>query len=146
MAQEKNVTVNEVSEETQATETKVEQQIAAPASVEAPAEPAQPEKEKKEHPKWDAFKSKAKKVGKWVGLGAAVVGGMFVANKLGKAKGQAEGFDNACEAFAKVANAGPDPIPELPMNDIDSGVDTIVDADFTELDVTADPVIDTPAE
>ena len=140
MAQEiKNETVNVE------TEVKAEQASPAPAPVEAPAEPAQPEKEKKEHPKWDAFKSKAKKVGKWVGLGAAVVGGMFVANKLGKAKGQAEGFDNACEAFAKVANAGPDPIPELPMNDIDGGVDAVTD-DFGDVTVLDDPVIDTPAE
>lgn len=139
MAQEKNVTVNEVSEETQATETKVEQQIAAPEASQA--ETGTQEKEKKEHPKWDAFKTKAKKVGKWVGLGAAVVGGLFVANKLGQAKGQAEGFDQACDAFAKT---NPDPVPELPQNDI--GADTIVDADFTELDVTSDPVIDTPAE
>ena len=140
MAQEiKNETVNVE------TEVKAEQASPAPAPVEAPAEPAQPEKEKKEHPKWDAFKSKAKKVGKWVGLGAAVVGGMFVANKLGRAKGQAEGFDNACEAFAKVANAGPDPIPELPMNDIDGGVDAVTD-DFGDVTVLDDPVIDTPAE
>ena len=144
MAQEiKNETVNVE------TEVKAEQASPAPAPVEAPAEPAQPEKEKKEHPKWDAFKSKAKKVVKWVGLGAAVVGGMFggmfVANKLGRAKGQAEGFDNACEAFAKVANAGPDPIPELPMNDIDGGVDAVTD-DFGDVTVLDDPVIDTPAE
>lgn len=140
MAQEiKNETVNVE------TEVKAEQASPAPAPVEAPAEPAQPEKEKKEHPKWDAFKSKAKKVGKWVGLGAAVVGGMFVANKLGRAKGQAEGFDSACEAFAKVANSGPDPLPELPMNDIDGGVDAVTD-DFGDVTVLDDPVIDTPAE
>lgn len=139
MAQEKNVTVNEVSEETQATETKVEQQIAAPEASQA--ETGTQEKEKKEHPKWDAFKTKAKKVGKWVGLGVALVGGLFVANELGQAKGQAKGFDQACDTFAKT---NPDPVPELPQNDI--GADTIVDADFTELDVTSDPVIDTPAE
>lgn len=146
MAQIKDETVNVVSEETQATEVKAEQASPAPASVEAPAEPVQPEKEKKEHPKWDAFKSKAKKVGKWVGLGAAVVGGMLVANKLGKAKGQAEGFDQACDAFAKVANAGPDPLPELPQNDIDEGVDAVTDVDFGDVTVIDDPVIDTPAE
>lgn len=145
MAQEiKNETVNVESEETQATETKVEQQNAAPAPADQPGAPAQPEKEKKEHPKWDAFKSKAKKVGKWVGLGAAVVGGIFVANKLGQAKGQAEGFDQACDAF-KNANSGPDPVPELPGPTDGCGVDTIGDVgiDLTDLD---DPVIDTPAE
>lgn len=139
MAQEiKNETVNTAAEETQATETKTEQQIAAPEASQA--ETGTQEKEKKEHPKWDAFKTKAKKVGKWVGLGAAVVGGLFVANKLGQAKGQAEGFDQACDAFAK---ANPDPVLELPQNDI--GVDEIVDVDFG--DVTGDPVpVDTPAD
>lgn len=140
MAQIKNETVNVASEETQATEVKAEQASPAPAPVEAPAEPAQPEKEKN-HPKWDAFKSKAKKVGKWVGLGAAVVGGIFVANKLGQAKGQAEGFDQACDAFSK-ANSGPDPIPELPMNDIGVGDDAVTDVDFGDVTVP-DPVIDT---
>ena len=138
MADQKNVAVNTEAEETQATETKVEQQIAAPEASQA--ETGTQEKEK-EHPKWDAFKAGAKKAGKWIGLGAAVVGGLFVANKLGQAKGQAEGFNAACDGLAK---ANPDPVLELPQNDI--GADTIVDADFSELDVTADPVIDTPAE
>lgn len=141
--QVKNVTDNVATEETQATEVKAEQASPAPAPVEAPAEPAQPEKEKKEHPKWDAFKAKAKTVGKWVGLGAAVVGGLFVANKLGQAKGQAEGFDAACEGLAK---ASPDPVPELPMNDIGSGVDTIADVDFGDVSVTDLEPVDTPAE
>ncbi len=145
MAQIKEETVNVATEETQETEVKAEQASPAPAPVETPAEPAQPEKEKKEHPKWDAFKSKAKKVGKWVGLGAAVVGGMFVANKLGQAKGQAEGFDQACDAFAKGTNSGPDPVPELPMNDIGGGVDAVTDVDFGDVTVLDDPV-DTPAE
>ena len=143
MAQNQNATVNDtVAEETQATEVTTEQQNAAPAPVEAPAEPAQPEKEKKEHPKWDAFKTKAKKVGKWVGLGAAVVGGLFVANKLGQAKGQAEGFDAACNGLAK---ASPDQVPELPMNDIGGGVDDVTDVDFGDVTVVED-VPDIPAE
>lgn len=140
MAQEKtNVTVTE-TEETQTTETMKEQQNAAPEASQA--ETGTQEKEKKEHPKWDAFKTKAKKAGKWIGLGAAVVGGLFVANKLGQAKGQAEGFNAACDGLAK---ASPDPVPELPMNDI--GVDDIVeDVDFGDVTV-ADPVpVDTPAE
>lgn len=140
MADQKNVTVNTEAEETQATETKVEQQIAAPEASQA--ETGTQEKEKKEHPKLDAFKAGAKKAGKWIGLGAAVVGGLFVANKLGQAKGQAEGFNAACDGLAK---ANPDPVLELPQNN-DIGADTIVDADFSELDVTSDPVIDTPAE
>ena len=75
-----------------------------------------PEKEKKEHPKWDAFKTKAKKVGKYVGLGAAVVGGLFVANKLGKATGKAEGYDAAMDALKT------DPVPELPkLEDASAG-------------------------
>ena len=138
--QNKNVTVNNEAEETQATETKVEQQNAAPEASQAETG-TQEKEEKKEHPKWDAFKAGAKKAGKWIGLGAAVVGGLFVANKLGQAKGQAEGFNAACDGLAK---ANPDPVLELPQNDI--GTDTIADADFSELDVTADPVIDTPAE
>ena len=140
MAQEKtNVTVTE-TEETQTTETMKEQQNAAPEASQA--ETSTQEKEKKEHPKWDAFKTKAKKAGKWIGLGAAVVGGLFVATKLGQAKGQAEGFNAACDGLAK---ASPDPVPELPMNDI--GVDDIVeDVDFGDVTV-ADPVpVDTPAE
>ena len=62
--------------------------------------------------------------------------------KLGQAKGQAEGFNAACDGLAK---ASPDPVPELPMNDI--GVDDIVeDVDFGDVTV-ADPVpVDTPAE
>lgn len=134
-----NATVNTAAEETQATETMKEQQNAAPEASQA--ETGTQEKEKKEHPKWDAFKAGAKKAGKWIGLGAAVVGGLFVANKLGQAKGQAEGFNAACDGLAK---ASPDPVPELPMNDI--GVDDIVDVDFGDVTV-ADPVpVDTPAE
>ena len=142
MADQKNVTVNEVSEETQAAEVKTEQQIAAP-ETNVQSQPSEQVKDKKEHPKWDAFKTKAKKVGKWVGLGAAVVGGLFVANKLGQAKGQAEGFDQACDAFAK---SNPDQVPQLTIKDDPIGDDVIIDAEFAELDVTADPVIDTPAE
>ena len=91
----------------------VEQQNAAPAAAETPKEPVkeEPVKEKKEHPKWDAFKEKAKKAAKWVGAGAALVGGLVIANKLGQVKGQAAGFDAACDAFAKV---NPDPLPVLP--------------------------------
>lgn len=145
MADQKNVTNNEAAQEvTPAAET-TKEQVTAPETTETSAEPAQPEKEKKEHPKWDAFKAKAKKVGKWVGLGAAVVGGLFVANKIGQAQGQAAGFDQACDAFARGMN--PDPAqPALPQNDDVIGVDDVVDADFAEIDVTPDPVIDTPAE
>lgn len=142
MADQKNVTNNVATEETQAAEVKTEQQNAAPETNEQ-SQPSEQVKEKKEHPKWDAFKTKAKKVGKWVGLGAAVVGGLFVANKLGQAKGQAEGFDQACDAFAK---SNPDQVPQLTIKDDPIGDDVIIEADFTELDVTPDPVIDTPAE
>lgn len=122
MAQIENIAVetNQAQVETPVQENVAEQASPAPAPVEAPAEPVKPEKEAKEHPKWDAFKAKAKKVGKWVGLGAAVVGGLFVANKIGQAQGQVAGFDQACDSFAK---SQPDPIPELPMNNIDGGVD-----------------------
>lgn len=141
MADQKNVTNNVATEETQAAEVKTEQQNAAPEASQA--ETGTQEKEKKEHPKWDAFKTKAKKVGKWVGLGAAVVGGLFVANKLGQAKGQAEGFDQACDAMSK---SNPDLVPQLTIKDDPIGDDVIIEAEFAELDVTADPVIDTPAE
>lgn len=140
MADQKNVTNNVATEETQSAEVKTKQQIAAPETNEQ-SQPSEQVKEK-EHPKWDAFKTKAKKVGKWVGLGAAVVGGLFVANKLGQAKGQAEGFDKACDAFAK---SNPDQVPQLTIKDDPIGDDVIIEADFTELDVS-DPVIDTPAE
>lgn len=138
MAQE-NVTGNEATEETQAAEVKTEQQIAAP-ETNVQSQPSEQVKEKKEHPKWDAFKTKAKKVGKWVGLGAAVVGGLFVANKLGQAKGQAEGFDQACDAFAK---SNPDQVPQLTIKDDPIGDDVVIDAEFVDL---GDPVIDTLAE
>ena len=140
--QVKNVTNNVATEETQAAEVKTEQQNAAPETNEQ-SQPSEQVKEKKEHPKWDAFKAGAKKAGKWIGLGAAVVGGLFVANKLGKAQGQAEGFDQACDAFAK---SNPDQVPQLTIKDDPIGDDVVIDAEFAELDVTADPVIDTPAE
>lgn len=142
MADQKNVTNNVATEETQAAEVKTEQQIAAPETNEQ-SQPSEQVKEKKEHPKWDAFKAGAKKAGKWIGLGAAVVGGLFVANKLGKAQGQAEGFDKACDSFAK---SNPDLVPQLTIKDDPIGDDVVIDAEFAELDVTADPVIDTPAE
>ena len=142
MADQKNVTVNEATEETQAAEVKTEQQNAAP-ETNVQSQPSETVKEKKEHPKWDAFKTKAKKAGKWIGLGAAVVGGLFVANKLGQAKGQAEGFDQACDSFAK---SNPNSVPQLTIKDDPNGDDVIIDAEFAEIDVTADPVIDTPAE
>lgn len=142
MADQKNVTNNVATEETQAAEVKTEQQIAAPETNEQ-SQPSEQVKDKKEHPKWDAFKAGAKKAGKWIGLGAAVVGGLFVANKLGQAKGQAEGFDQACDAMTK---SNPDLVPQLTIKDDSIGDDVVIDAEFAELDVTADPVIDTPAE
>ena len=143
MADQKNVTNNEVAtEETQAAEVKTEQQNAAPETNEQ-SQPSEQVKEKKEHPKWDAFKAGAKKAGKWIGLGAAVVGGLFVANKLGKAQGQAEGFDAACDAFAK---SNPNQVPQLTIKDDPIGDDVVIEADFTELTNLDDPVIDTPAE
>lgn len=138
----KNVTVNEATEETQAAEVKTEQQIAAP-ETNVQSQPSEQVKEKKEHPKWDAFKAGAKKAGKWIGLGAAVVGGLFVANKLGKAQGQAEGFDAACDAFAK---SNPNQVPQLTIKDDPIGDDVEIEAEFVDLTNLDDPVIDTPAE
>lgn len=122
MAKEK---INNTEEEV------MEQQNAAPEqTANQPEAPVEPEKEAK-HPKLDAFKTKAKKIGKWVGLGAAVVGGLFVANKIGQAQGQALGFDQACDSFAKT---NPDPLPELTTDTSDIG-----------LDITTEPVsVDIP--
>lgn len=140
MADQKNVTNNEVAQEaTPAAET-TKEQVTAPETTETSAEPAQPEKEK-EHPVWDSIKAGAVKVWRFTKIAAPIAGAVVVGVFAGKALGKAEGYENALDKM----NPSPDPTPALPMND-DIGVDNVVDDDFTELDVTADPVIDTPAE
>lgn len=142
MADQKNVAVNnEVAQEaTPAAET-TKEQVTAPETTGTSAEPAQPEKEKKEHPVWDKVKAGAGKVWSFTKKAAPIAGAVVVGVFAGKALGKAEGYENAMDKM----NPSPDPAPALPMND-DIGVDNVVDADFTELDVTPDPVIDTPAE
>lgn len=140
MAQEiKNETVNVESEETQATETKVEQQNAAPAPADQPGAPAQPEKEKTSV--WQKVKTVAKKVGKTVKNVVPIVGVGLVAFATGKAIGK------ACGMEAAITGMNPDPAqPELPGPTDGCGVDTIEDVDFGDVTVIDDPVIDTPAE
>ena len=139
MADQKNVTVNTEAEETQATETKMEQQNAAPEASQA--ETGTQEKEKKEHPVLDKIKTGAGKVWSFTKKAAPIAGAVVVGVFAGKALGKAEGYEKAMD---RMNPTSPEPVPELPQNDI--GADTIVDADFSELDVTADPVIDTPTE
>lgn len=71
--------------------------------------------------------SKIKKGAKWVAAGAAIVGGLFVANKLGNATGYAQGRADADAAYANNGSGDPEPddIPE----------DAIVpdDGDYTEV-------------
>ena len=107
----------------------VEQQaqpVAQPAAqnVQVPAEtpaavPQQSFAEK--HPKLAAAGAKVKKIGKWVGLGAAVVGGLFVAHKLG----EASGFDKATDAYNS-RQSGDNPEP-------DENPDDLGEADFDEV-------------
>lgn len=143
MAQDiKNETVNVATEETQATETKVEQQNAAPAPADQPGAPAQPEKEKKEHPVLDKIKTGAGKVWSFTKKAAPIAGAVVVGVFAGKALGKAEGYEKAMDRM----NPSPDPVPELPGPTEDCGVDTIEDVDFGDVTVPDDPVVDTPAE
>lgn len=135
MAQEINKVAEntEAQVETPAAEVKEEQQTAAPAP--ANDQPEATEKVKKEHPKLDAFVAKAKKVGKVVGVAATVVGGIIIANKLGKGRGYQDGVEASNEAF----NAGKNsvPVPELPDNQPEE-VEAFTDAEFVE--VESEPV------
>lgn len=141
MADQKNVNVNEAAQEvTPAAET-TKEQVTAPETTETSAEPAQPEKEKKEHPVLDSIKAGAGKVWNFTKKAAPIAGAVVVGVLAGKALGKAEGYENALDKM----NPSPDPTPALPMND-DIGVDNVVDADFAELADITDPVIDTPAE
>lgn len=140
MAQE-NVkeTVNTAAEETQATETKTEQQNAAPEAKQE--ETGTQEKEKKEHPVLDKIKTGAGKVWNFTKKAAPIAGAVVVGVFAGKALGKAEGYEKAID---RMNPTSPEPVPELPCNDI--GADDIVDVDFGDVTV-ADPVpVDTPAE
>lgn len=62
------------------------------------------------HPKLAAFGGRAKKVGKWIVIGAGAVGTAVLINKAGEAKG----FNKAINAFNNAGNgtAEPEAIPE----------------------------------
>lgn len=81
-------------QEQQAT-TPVAAPVATDQQVPAEVPAATPQTFAEKHPKLAAAGAKAKQIGKWVGLGAAVVGGLFVAHKLG----EASGFDKATDAY-----------------------------------------------
>jgi len=124
---EDQVMANNVQEQVNAPV--VEQQaqpVAQPAAqnVQAPAEvpAAVPQTFAEKHPKLAAAGEKAKKIGKWVGLGAAVVGGLFVAHKLG----EASGFDKATDAYNS-RQSGDNPEPD------ENPDDDLGDAEFEEL-------------
>ena len=135
MTQNKNVvnneTVNATAEVAQQTAPVVEQQVVAQpvevpaATVDAGAQvPAEvtPQTFAEKHPKLAAFGQKAAKVGKIVGIGAAVVGGLFVAHKLG----EASGFDKATDAYNNRTGNDPDPEPDYDPDDLgDEGVEEV---------------------
>ena len=131
MAQNKNVAVNATAEVAQ--QAPVVEQVTQAQPVEVPATteqqaPAQvpaevtPQTFAEKHPKLAAFGKKAAKVGKIVGIGAAVVGGLFVAHKLG----EASGFDKATDAYNN-RTSGDDPEPDYdPDDDLgDEGVEEV---------------------
>ena len=61
------------------------------------------------HPKLAAVGSKAKKVGKWLGVGAVAIGSIAIATKVGEAKG----YNKAIDAMnAGNGTANPEAIPE----------------------------------
>lgn len=126
MAQQETNQVNNNAEaqgENPAATQNVEQQTAAPTETGTPEATGTPEKQKKEHPKRDAFVAGAKKAGKVIGAVALAVGGLVVANKLGKGKGYQQGVNDSNEAFnAGVASATP--AQELPGPTVDDGFDT----------------------
>ena len=119
-----NKNVN-VTENTQAATAEVAQQapvveqvtqapVAAPVQTtqEAQVPAAIPSEEKPKF--WDRpIPSKIKKVGKWVGLGAAVVGGLIVAHKMG----EASGFDKATDAYNNASSGSNDPEPDTSPDD-----------------------------
>lgn len=125
--------------ETPATEATVEQQNAAPAPADQPGAPAQPEKEKKEHPVWDSIKAGAGKVWNFTKKAAPIAGAVVVGVIAGKALGKAEGYENALDKM----NPSPDPVPELPGPTEEFGVDTdaqvedaVSDLDLSDVDTT----------
>lgn len=91
-----NVTVENVQEEVQQ------------ATADAPVEETKVSFSEK-HPKLAAFGGKAKKVGKWIVIGAGAVGTAVLINKAGEAKG----FNKAIDAMNNASNGtNPEAIPE----------------------------------
>lgn len=79
------------------------------------------------HPKLAAFGGKAKKVGKWIVIGAGAVGTAVLINKAGEAKG----FNKAIDAMNAGNNgSNPEAIPEeIPQVD---DAETVVEESTTE--------------
>ena len=122
VAEKEEAVMNNTATETVTAPATQEQQAQVPAEV--PAEtPA-------EKPKfWEGpVGSKIKKVGKWVAAGAAIVGGLFIAEKVGEGLG----FDKATDAYNKASSnsSGDDP------DDDDDDDDDIIDDDggYTEVE------------
>lgn len=96
---EKNVTV----------ETNIQDEVQQ-ATADAPVEETKVSFSEK-HPKLAEFGGKAKKVGKWIVIGAGAVGTAVLINKAGEAKG----FNKAIDAMNNASNNGsaePETIPE----------------------------------
>lgn len=111
-----NAPVQEQQATPVATPVATNQQVPAEVPVAAPQQTFA-----EKHPKLAAAGAKIASVGKWVGLGAAVVGGLFVAHKLG----EASGFDKATDAYNS-RQSGDNPEP-------DENPDDLGDAEFEEL-------------
>lgn len=81
------------------------------------------------HPKLAAVGSKAKKVGKWIVIGASAVGTAVLINKAGEAKG----FNKAIDAMNAGNNgsAEPETIPEeIPQVDDAETVEEVTTTEF----------------
>lgn len=102
MAKNKNV------EENVTVETNVQEEVQQ-TTADAPVEETKVSFSDK-HPKLAAVGSKAKKVGKWIVIGAGAVGTAVLINKAGEAKG----FNKAIDAMNNASNgtAEPEAIPE----------------------------------
>lgn len=108
-------------QEQQAT-TPVAAPVATDQQVPAEVPAATPQTFAEKHPKLAAAGEKAKKWGKRLAIAGAVVGGLFVAHKLG----EAAGFDKASDAYRNGGQTGNDPEP-------DESSDDLGEADFEEV-------------
>ena len=108
----KEVTEMNKTQETTVTENNVQQEQQLPTEQTATQVPA-------EEPAKESFGKKllngAKKVGKWVGLGALLIGTAIVGEKIG----EAVGFDKASANYDKLTggdSSGDDPEDELTID------------------------------